>query len=358
LRIAPAGADWNAFRAATESVHALPVQDASILYREIRAKWSVWPGTSLLVAASLTTFAFRWRTIARALGSLGRIARGTRSEDPLASVEVPTKWFAIGLAVTGVACVWLQREWFGVPIVLGVLSVLLAFLLSIVAARATGETNITPISALGKITQLTFGVFLPGNVSANLMTATVTAGAAAHSADLLTEVKTGYLLGGAPRKQFWAQLFGVLAGSLACVPIYFLLARPERLGKELAAPSAVAWAAVAKLLKDGVSNLPQLALTAAITGAVAGALISASEELVPEEWKPWMPSATGIGIAFVIDGNDSIAMFTGAMIATLARRASPDLERHRVPTSSGIIAGEGLMGIFVIMLRDVFHVLR
>jgi OPT family oligopeptide transporter len=349
---------WATFKSAAESVHALPVQDASFLYREIRAKWSVWPGTSLMVAASLVTFGFRWRTIARALGSLGLIVRGVRTkDDPLASVEVPGKWFGIGLVLATIACIYIQREWFGVPITLGIVSVALAFVLSIVAARATGETNITPISALGKITQLLFGVLLPGNVTANLMTATVTAGAAAHSADLLTEVKTGYLLGGAPRKQFWAQLLGVAAGACACVPIYFLLAKPERLGNDLAAPSAVAWAAVAKLLKDGPSNLPQLALAAAIIGAGIGALLAVVEELAPERWKPLVPSATGVGIALVIDGNDSIAMFTGAMLALVARRLWNDTEHYRVSVASGIVAGEGLMGIVVIVLRDVAHVL-
>ncbi len=112
----------------------------------------------------------------------------------------------------------------------------LSFVLSLVACRATGETDVTPIGAMGKIAQLLFGVLVPGNAAANLMTATVTAGAASHSADLLTEVKTGYLLGGAPRRQFWAQILGVVSGGFACVLAYSFIARPERLGNELAAP--------------------------------------------------------------------------------------------------------------------------
>ena len=39
--------------------------------------------------------------------------------------------------------------------------------LSIVAARATGETDLTPIGAMGKITQLTYGVIAPGNMKTN-----------------------------------------------------------------------------------------------------------------------------------------------------------------------------------------------
>ena len=41
---------------------------------------------------------------------------------------------------------------------MGILAVLVTFLLSIVAARATGETDVTPIGAMGKITQFTYAV--------------------------------------------------------------------------------------------------------------------------------------------------------------------------------------------------------
>jgi OPT family oligopeptide transporter len=357
-------AAWKAFQHAAEAAHVLPVRSADVLYRELRAKWSVWPGTSLMVAASVVAFAFRFRTIGRALRSLSGLVTMFRKDkraadvDPLASVEVSPRWFAIGVVVTAIACIVMQRAWFDVPIFEGIVSIVLAFVLSVVAARATGETNITPISAMGKITQLTFGVLMPGNATANLMTATVTAGAAAHSADLLTEVKTGYLLGAAPRKQFFAQLVGVAVGALACVPIYLVLARPERLGVDLAAPAAVAWASVAKLLKDGPSNLPLMALDGIIVGGVVGALLAVLDEFAPARLRPFVPSAIGLGIALVIDANDSLAMFLGAFGAWIAARAFPVWSRRTsFSAASGIVAGEGLMGVVVIVLRDVFHLL-
>ncbi len=90
---------------------------------------------------------------------------------------------------------------------------------------------------MGKITQLTFGVMLRNNSTANLMAASITAGASAHSADLLTDLKSGYLLGGNPRQQTISQLFGVLAGTLVCVPVYAIVVTPEKLGSdELPAP--------------------------------------------------------------------------------------------------------------------------
>lgn len=376
LRVAPEAvaadpAQWREFARASELAHAIPVRSHAALHAVVRSKWSVWPGTALMVSSSLVAFAFRWRTIARALAGLTRVfpslwgrgaadgaARSDGAGDPLAEVEVPTRWFAVGLALCGTATVWMQRAWFGVPVAEGVISVLAAFLLSVVAARATGETDVTPIGAMGKITQLLFGVLVPGNAAANLMTATVTAGAASHSADLLTEVKTGYLLGGAPRKQFWAQILGVFAGAFVCVPVYFVIAKPEKLGTELAAPAAQAWASVARLLKDGPQNLPRFAVAAIAVGAAVGALLAIAEEKLPKHLRRLLPSATGLGIAFVIDANDSLAMLVGALVAWGIQRKNRDLaERYIVSVSSGVVAGESLMGIVVIVLRDVLRVL-
>ena len=82
---------------------------------------------------------------------------------------------------------------------------LMSFFLALVACRVTGETDTTPIGAMGKVTQLTFGVLSPGNMNVNLMAANITSGSAIAAADLLTDLKSGYLLGANPRKQFLAQ---------------------------------------------------------------------------------------------------------------------------------------------------------
>lgn len=366
LRMMPAGMvrgshEHTEFVRAAAATHAIIVENADMLSARLRSKWSVWPGTSIMVSASLVAFAFRWRMIARAFSAFASSLKrgGAKVDDPLASVEVPQKWFGIGLLLCAIATLYMQRAWFGVPVLEGLLSVAAAFLLSIVAARATGETDVTPIGAMGKITQLLFGVLVPGNAAANLMTATVTAGAASHSADLLTEVKTGYLLGGAPRKQFWAQMLGVLAGGFACVYAYTKIATPEKLGtSSLPAPAAASWAGVAKLLKDGPSNLPPYAITGIAVGAAVGAALAIAEELAPKGVKKWLPSATGLGIAFVIDAHDSLAMLAGAIFALgLQRFRKAIADRYTVSVASGMVAGEGLMGIAIIVLREVLHLL-
>jgi uncharacterized oligopeptide transporter (OPT) family protein len=328
-------------------------------YRGI-VSWVLWPSTAMMVASGLLSFALKWKTVLRAFGGLGRLVGGTAAaepDDPLAAIEVPSSWFVAGTLASGTACVILGHWLFGITWWMGILAVLVTFFLSIVAARATGETDITPIGAMGKITQLIYGVVAPSNITTNLMTASITSGAASHAADLLTDLKSGYLLGGNPRKQTISQLFGVLAGTIVSVPAYLFVVQrdPTRLGSEaLPAPSAKVWAGVAELLADGIGALPYGALTAIAVGAALGIVLTLLEELGPKAWRPWLPSTTGLGIAGVIPAFNSFAMFAGALLAWLFARARPKAaEAYTVPVSSGLIAGESLMGVAIILVLEL-----
>jgi OPT family oligopeptide transporter len=328
-------------------------------YRGI-VSWVLWPSTAMMVASGLLSFGLKWRTVARAFGGLSRLFGSTPTpddKDPLAHVEVPASWFIVGTLVAGTACVILGHYLFGITWWMGILAVLVTFLLSIVAARATGETDITPIGAMGKITQLIYGVVAPTNITTNLMTASITSGAASHAADLLTDLKSGYLLGGNPRKQTISQLFGVLAGTLVSVPAYLFVVQrnPERLGSEaLPAPSAKVWAGVAELLAKGIDALPQGALAAIVVGAAIGIALTLLEEFGPKSWRPWLPSTTGLGIAGVIPAFNAFAMFAGALAAWLFAKARPQAaETYTVPVSSGLIAGESLMGVGIILTLEL-----
>lgn len=325
------------------------LREAGILKEtESITKWTLWPATALMVASGLLSFGLRWRTALRAFSSLTSIlSSGQKNRDPLEEIEVPGSWFLVGTLVSGAACVFLGSHLFQIEWWMGVIAVLLTFLLSIVAARATGETSITPIGAMGKITQLTFGVLAPSNPTTNLMTASITAGAASHSADLLTDLRAGYMLGGNPRRQTISQFFGVLAGSLFCVPVYLMLVTPAALkAEEFPAPAARVWEGVARLLADGIDKLPKYALDAMVIGAVVGIVLTLLEEFLPRQYRKWIPSATALGIAGVVPAYNSLSMFLGAFVAWIFSKARPATdEKYTVPVASGLIAGESLMGV-------------
>ncbi|MBK7397621.1 MAG: OPT/YSL family transporter [Myxococcales bacterium] len=320
-------------------------------------KWSLWPGASIMVASGLLTFALQWRTILRAFSGLGG-RKKLAADDPnaaaearIAAIEVPSSWFVGGMAFASVGLVAVGKVSFGISWWMSILAILLTFFLSLVACRATGETDTTPIGAMGKITQLTYGVVAPGNVTTNLMTASITAGAAGSSADLLTDLKSGYLLGANPRKQFLAQLVGTVVGTAVTVPMFYILVpTKDVLLKKFAAPSAKVWAGVAELLSKGLSSLHPTAVLGIKVGVAIGVILPLLELRFPK-YKKYIPSATGVGLALVIDAHNSMMMFFGAVLAWLwTKQNKAKAEEYTVALSSGIIAGESLMAVFVLLL--------
>jgi OPT family oligopeptide transporter len=327
----------------------------AVSYRDI-VRWTLWGGGAVLLSSGLLSFAFQWRSVARSFRGLGAIFRRRRSEagaDPLAAVECPDWWFPAGFLLLSPVIVFLMHRLFGIPVWAGAVAIPLAFVMGIVASRVTGETDTTPTKALGPVTQLVYGGLLPGNIPANVMGANVTGGVGLHAADLLTDLKSGYLLGANPRQQAVGQLFGVLAGAVMVVPAFNLLVpSADVLGTEaLPAPGAIVWAGVSKLLAMGSEALHPTARIAALVGALVGVVLVLAERWVPGRAKAFVPSAAGFGLAFVIPGNNAIAMFVGALIAELLRWRRPALaERGVVAVSSGLIAGESLIGILLAVL--------
>jgi OPT family oligopeptide transporter len=327
---------------------------AEVKYKVI-VQWTLWPGAAILLSSGLVSFAFQWRSIGKSFAGLAQLLqkKAGKTVDPLADIECPAWWFPAGFALFGPIVVYLMHSLFQIPYWAGFVALPLSVIMGVVAARVTGETDVTPTKALGPVTQLAYGGMVPGNIAANVMGANVTGGVGLHAADLLTDLKSGYLLGANPRQQFYAQLFGVVAGAAAIVPAFNLLVPDASVigGEQFPAPAVQVWAGVSRALTDGIGGLHSTAKTAALVGFAIGTVLALAEKFTPKKYKPYVPSASGLGIALVIPGANSIAMFLGALIAEVLRRRRPDLaERTVVPVSSGLIAGESLMGIAVAVL--------
>ena len=304
----------------------------------IPRRWGVWGGTSLMVFSSLTSFALQWRTLARALHM-----RRSGKASPLDAIEVPVSWLWIGLVPVTLGLVILMKLAFHVGFALGLVAVAMSFVLALVACRATGEADTTPIGAMGKVTQLVYAMLARNNTVVNLMAAGTTAAAAGSAADLLTDLKSGYLLGANPRKQFLAQFFGIFFGTVAIVPAWYALAPSvETLTRQFPMPSASAWKAMADLLANGVGELPRSAFIAVIVGGLLGILLPLVENFRPSLAR-WMPSAMGIGLGFVVDFSNSLGFAAGALIAWWwSRRAAANAATFQIPLASGLVAGEAL----------------
>ena len=311
-------------------------------------RWALWGGTSVMVFSSLTSLGLQWRTIGRAF-SLFKKRQSTAQNDALAAIEVPGWWLAAGLVPIGAGLVATMYFSFHVSIGLGVISVLMSSLVALVCCRATGETDTTPIGPMGKVTQLLYAM-LPGAVGnkiINLMSAGLTSAAGAASADLLTDLKSGYLLGANPRRQFLAQFFGVFFGTLAVVPAWYLMFPTKAVLESYNPPATNMWKAVADLLTQGVQMLPRTALWAIAVGSLVGILLPVLEQLFPKA-RRFMPSAMGLGLSWVITFQNSFSFAIGAIIVEVWTRFRPkNAGIYSVPIASGLVAGESLVAALI-----------
>jgi uncharacterized oligopeptide transporter (OPT) family protein len=318
-------------------------------------QWTLWGGVACMVSSSLLSFGLQWRTALRAFTDLGAMF-GTRAavDDPLAAIETPSSWLIGGQLAGLVGLAWLGHVTFGMPYWQTVVAVLLSFALALVACRVTGETDTTPVGAMGKITQLVFGALSPGNMNVNLMSANITAAAAGSSADLLTDLKSGYLLGANPRKQFLAQFAGIFVGTVVTV-LSFRLLVPDAsvLGSDLfPAPAAQTWRAVALALSKGIGSLGSIKVGCIVVGGLVGVVLTVLPRIFPRH-EHLIPSPAGVGLAWTFHWYYGVLFFLGALIGWWLETKHPKVaEEFTFPVASGWIAGESLMGVGLVMWEN------
>lgn len=322
--------------------------------------WSLWMGTSIMVMASFTSLAFQWRTIGRAFASVFPKKKGTGGksdeDDPVADVEVPMKWFIIGVVPAAIGLIATLHFAFNTAWYLGVLAIFLAGAFGLICARSCGEADTNPIGAMGKISQLIYSV-MPGAraveytpaaiqkaLSTNLITGGVTAAAGGAAGDLMSDMKLGNLLGMKPRIQFFTQLLAICIGTVIVVPVWRLLVPDADALEKYPAPPARMWKAVAEFLNDPLMHLPTTVYWAMSIGAIIGIAIPVFERLFPKA-RPFLPSAIGMGIVLTLPAafNNAASFAIGAIIIWLWNKFHKRTEeRYSVALASGLVGGESI----------------
>lgn len=319
-------------------------------------EWALWGGVAMMTTASLMAFFAKPGMIASAFTSVFAARKAERKVDPIKHIELPLWVSLVGIPIIGAGVVYMAHTFFGVPIIMGVIAVPLVFVFTLIAAHSTALTSITPIGAMGKITQLTYGVLAPGQINTNLITAGITGEVSAHASNLMMNIKPGYMLGAKPRLQAIGHCVGALSGALFSAFVFewlFLRGNPDNLvSAEYPFPSAAVWRAVAEILTEGIDKLPVTAIWAAGIGAALGIVF----ELIKTRTKGRFPlSGVGMGLAFVIPFTTCLAMSAGAFVFWLFERGAPKPEQklnrvivqNQEAICAGIIAGAALMGIAV-----------
>ena len=322
-------------------------------------EWLLWPGVTLMTVASLTSLVLA--LVLKPRRPPGAAPQGSGQTAGLSALAGPASWLSVPLPVFVISAVLvtalsvvLQHGIFNIPPWAGLVSVLLASVLAVVAARVVGETGIPPIGAIGKVAQLGFSLTSPGNATINLMGANVTGGAAGQCADLLDDLRCGQLLGTRISLQVLAQALGVVIGAMVGSLAYLVLIPDPQamlLTEQWPAPAVATWKAVAEVLAGGLAALPPASLPAMAIAAALGLILAVLERRGPPALLRYLPSAPALGLAFVIPASISLAMCLGAVMAALAARlAAGWAARFVLAIAAGLVAGESLAGIAAAMM--------
>ncbi len=327
---------------------------------DIVNQWSIWWGVGIMVVGSLVALFARPKVIIDAFK--GMFAKTPATEgDPVAHIELPLKVSFIGLPICAALTAFMAHEWYSVPYWMTFVALPLVFALSLICTNAMALTSWTPTGALAKIPQFTFGMIDRFNPGANLMTAGITASVASNAANLLSDIKPGYMLGAKPRQQAIGHVIGILSGAVASTPLFYLLFLSEykpgdNVEKAMATdqfpmPSAVQWKGVADIIERGFSHL-SVSIQWSLGLAALVAIVFEIARL-RSKGRFWL-SPVSIGLGVVLPPDAVFAMFAGAVIFHLLHKYHEQREetlghmlwvRSMEPICAGMIAGAALTGI-------------
>lgn len=304
-------------------------------------------GAGALAAAGIISLVKSLPLICKTFASAIKGLKGTDSSDSneRTSQEISIKAVIIGIFITAMA-IWLLPP-LQAGIVSAILIVVFGFFFATVSSKMVGlvGSSNNPVSGMAIATLLISTILLKisGDTGAHGMVSAITIGSiicviAAIAGDTSQDLKTGYLLGATPKKQQIGELIGAVISALTIGGVLILLNSAWGFGsKNLAAPQAT----LMKLVTEGVmqGNLPW-------SYVFIGAMCTVVFELLG------LPSlAVAIGIYLPIELTATI-MIGGFLRKLMDRKnkASSCENSKGVLFCSGLIAGEGLMGVLLAIL--------
>lgn len=236
-----------------------------------------------------------------------------------------------------------------VSLVGALLIVVFGFFFATVSSRMVGlvGSSNNPVSGMAIATLLlsTLVLKMTGDTGIGGMIGSIAIGSvicivAAMAGDTSQDLKTGYILGATPKKQQIGELLGTVVSAFTIGGVLLLLNSAWEFGsKELAAPQATLMKMITEGVMDG--NLPWSLI-------IIGVFIAVVIEILGI---PVLPVAIGLYLPLEL----SSTIMVGGVIRWFADRRSSDAEKKNEAGSgilfcSGLIAGEGLVGILLAIL--------
>lgn len=307
---------------------------------------AVAAGGIMSLVKNLPLIAKTFRQALKGYGSKGK------SEDGRLGKDIPMNIVILGVGIMAIA-MWLIPA---VPVNLlgAIIIIVFGFFFATVSSRMVGivGSSNNPVSGMAIATLLITTMILKatGTIGMTGMVASIAIGSvicivAAIAGDTSQDLKTGYLVGATPWKQQVGELIGVVASAIAIGGVLYLLnAAWEYGGTEIPAPQASLMKMVVEGVMDG--NLPWVLVFAGVGIAIVVEILGI----------PVLPFAVGLYLPIYL----STPMIVGGLIRLYfdkKKSYSEEERKHKTDNgvlyASGLIAGEGLVGILLAILAVI-----
>ena len=283
------------------------------------------------------------KTFKQAMKGYGKKADG---EETRSTKDLPMTLVVLGIGVLAII-MWLIPA-IPVNLLSAIIIIIFGFFFATVSSRMVGlvGSSNNPVSGMAIATLLISSAILKatGTIGMNGMVAAISIGSviciiAAIAGDTSQDLKTGYIVGATPYKQQIGELIGVAVSAVAVGGVLYLLNAAWGYGStELPAPQAT----LMKMVVEGVmgNSLPWALVFAGVAIAIVVEILQI----------PVLPFAVGLYLPIYL----STPIMAGGLVRLYFDKKKGLSEEERkikvnqgILYSSGLIAGEGLVGILL-----------
>lgn len=232
----------------------------------------------------------------------------------------------------------------GLEPLVAVAIVALSFVTAVMSAQSVGQSGIDPMEIFGLIVLLFVAAFSRASQVQLFFVAGIIAVACGLAGDVMSDFKTGQIIGTDPRTLWVGQVIGALIGAVVAVAVMVALAAAY--GTEAFGPEGTFIAAQANVVATMVAGIPSVPAFAA--GLVGGAALYCAGI-------PAMMLGLGVYLPFYM----SLTTGVGALVrvafdrvrAARAARdgdaAAKDLDETGAVVASGVLGGESIVGVII-----------
>lgn len=243
----------------------------------------------------------------------------------------------------------------GVSPVLCVAVVALAFVTTVMSAQSVGQTGIDPMEIFGLIVLLAIAALGESDQVKLFFIAGVVAVACGLAGDVMSDFKTGHILGTDPRAMWVGQAIGALLGTIVSVAV--MVALLKAYGPESFGPGKLFVSAQASVVATMVSGIPSTGafLLGLAGGVVLYCLGIPSMMLGLGVYLPFYMTITAALGACVKWAYDRIATRhdaarRGTGHGAVDGEAETTHEESGIIIASGVLGGESIVGVIIALM--------